>query len=334
MGKMIATLLFVAAVVVAAPAGCSREGGEDASGKREKIILAVVPWPGSASLFVAHENGYFRDEGLDVTYHSFISGHLGLDAVLSGQADFATAGDTPVAQAAVEGKPVRVIATLCEIDCAILVIARKDRGIFSAKDLAGKRVGVAKGTTADFFLHILLTTSYVPPGEVQVINLAPNKVVDALVSGELDAISTWYPYTITAMDKLGDNAVILDDQTGYRMTWNMVTSEEFVARNPQRIKKVLAAIVKANEFIRDRPGEARTICSKYNGTGKPISEREWKSYNFSAALNESLILNLEDQARWMIKSGVGGNKVPNFMNFIYTDSLRAVQLEAVGIIGK
>jgi NitT/TauT family transport system substrate-binding protein len=334
MGKMIATLLFVAAVVVAAPAGCSREGGEDASGKREKIILAVVPWPGSASLFVAHENGYFRDEGLDVTFHSYISGHLGLDAVLSGQADFATAGDTPVARAAIEAKPVMVIATLCDIDRAIVIVARKDRGISSAKDLVGKKVGVVKGTTADFFLNIFLTTSYIPPGDVRIINLAADEVVDALVKGKVDAVSTWSPHTILAADKLGDNAVIFDDPSIYRMTWNIVSSKEFVARNPQRIKKVLAAIVRANGLIKARPGDAKALCLKYMGAETSIDEREWKTYEFTAALNESLILNLEDQARWMIKSGVGGNKVPNFMNFIYTDGLRAIQPEAVGIIGK
>ena len=65
-----------------------------------------------------------------------------------------------------------------------------------------------------------------------------------------------------------------------------------------------------------------------------ISESEWKNYHFAAALDESLILNLEDQARWMIESGADGNRVPNFMNFIYADGLRAVQPEAVGITGK
>ena len=331
MGKMLATLFFAAAVVVAAPCGCTRD---KASEKREKITLAVVPWPGSDSLYVAYEKGYFREQGLEAALHPYVSGEPCLDAVLSGKANIATAGDTPITQAAVEGKPVRVIATLCEIDRAILIIARKDRGISSVRDLAGKRIGVVKGSTADFFLHILLTTSYIPPGEVEVISLAPNKVVDALVSGEVAAVSTGYPYTITAIDKLGDKAVVLDDPTVYRMTWNMVTSKEFVERNPEQIRKVVAAIIKANEFIRGRPGEARVICSKYNGKGKPISESEWKNYHFAAALDESLILNLEDQARWMIESGADGNRVPNFMNFIYADGLRAVQPEAVGITGK
>jgi ABC-type nitrate/sulfonate/bicarbonate transport system substrate-binding protein len=334
MGRIIAFLLFAAAVVVPGPAGCSREDGEDASGKGGKVIMAVTPWPGSASLYLAQEEGYFKDKGLDVSLHSYISGHLGLDAVLSGQADFATAGDTPIARAAIEGKPVMVIATLCDVDRAIVIVARKDRGISAAKDLVGKKVGVVKGTTADFFLNIFLTTSYISPEKVRITNLQPDEVVDALVKGEVDAVSTWSPHTIVAARKLGENAVILEDPTVYRMTWNIITSREFVTRYPERIKKVLAAIITANEFIDERTGDAQALCSKYMGGDGSICEREWGSYNFTAALDESLILNLEDQARWMIKSGVGGNTIPNFMNFIYTDGLKAVEPEAVGITGK
>jgi NitT/TauT family transport system substrate-binding protein len=334
MSKTIATLFFAAAVVVAGPAGCSREGGEEASGKRGKIVMAVTPWPGSASLYVAQEEGYFKDKGLDVTFHSYLSGHQGLDAVLSGQADFATAGDTPIARAAIEGKPVMVIATLCDVDRAIVIVARKDRGISSAKDLVGKKVGVVKGTTADFFLNIFLTTSYISPGKVLITNLTPDEMVDALVKGEVDAVSMWSPHTILAAKKLGDNAVILDDPTVYRMTWNIITSREFVAGYPERIRKVLGAIVTANEFIGERAGDAQALCSRYMGGGSSTSDGEWESYGFTATLDESLILNLEDQARWMIKSGVGGNTIPNFMNFIYTDGLKAVRPEAVGITGK
>jgi hypothetical protein len=70
------------------------------------------------------------------------------------------------------------------------------------------------------------------------------------------------------------------------------------------------------------------------GADGSVSESEWETYGFTATLDESLILNLEDQARWMIKSGVGGTTIPNVMNFIYTDGLKAVRPEAVGITGK
>lgn len=335
MGKAMINLLIVSAFALAGATGCSREGNQDASKKREEIVVAVTPWPASAALYVAQEKGYLRDEGLDATFHSYISGHLGLDAVLSGKADFATAGDTPVARAVIQGKPVAIVATLCEINRAVLIVARKDRGILSPDDLKGKKIGVVAGTTADFFLQIFLTTSYINPTDVRIVNLGAHEAVDALVRGEVDALSTWSPHTILARDKLGNNGGILDDPSIYKMTWNIMTTKDFAGSHPVRIRKVLRAIVRANRFITEQPAETRAITARNIGTDSRLFEGEWGDYTFTASLDQSLILNLEDQARWMIRQEAGSaRRQPNLMDFFYIDGLKAVMPAAVRITGK
>lgn len=301
----------------------------------EKITIAVVPWPASASLYVAHEKGYFRAEGLDDTLDSYISGHLGVDAVLTGKADLAAAGDTPITQAAVSGKPLAVIATVSEIERAISIIARKDRGISAPDDLRGKKIGRVAGSTADFFLYDYLVTSYINPEDVQVVDIAADKVVDVLLSGEVDAVSTWSPHTLVLRDKLGSNAVVLQRSSIYRMTWNIVTTQEFASNNPERIKRFLRAVIRANAFINEHPDEARTISAKYIGTDSPLYEREWPDYSFTATLSESLVLNMQNQAQWMAGREASGDQgLPDFLDFIYSDGLRAVWPEAVTIAGK
>jgi ABC-type nitrate/sulfonate/bicarbonate transport system substrate-binding protein len=330
--KTLITVLIVVAFLLNGIIGCSRE---QSAPKHEKITIAVSPWPASTPLYIAHEKGYFRDEGLDATLHSYTSGHLGLDAMLSGKADIATAGDTPIARAAIDSKPVAVVATVSEITSAILIIARKDRGISAPDDLRGKKIGLALGSAAEFFLHVYLTTSYINPKEVRIVNIAADKIVDALLNGEVDAVSTWSPFTIVLREKLGSNALILHDPNIYTMTWNIAATQDFVKTNPERIKRFLRAVIRANSFINEHPDEARTISAKHIGTDSPLFEKEWKAYNFTAVLDQSLILNLEDQARWMIKREAGSARRPsNFMDFIYTDGLNAVQPEAVTIAGR
>ena len=335
MRKMITALLLLSAFVLFATIGCDRENKPDASKKDEVISVAEVPWPASAAIYIARENGYFKDEGIDVHLQSYISGHLGLAAVLSKKVDFTVAGDTPLARAIVEGKPVAVVATLCEINRAIVIVARKDKGILSPHDLKGKRVGVVAGTTADFFLNIFLTTSYIDSADVTIVNLPTEKVVDALIRGEVDAVSTWSPHTIVAMEKLGDNGIILDDPSIYKMTWNLMTTKEFAESHPERVRKVLAAIVRANEFIAKHPEQARAIISKNFIAGDSRLEKEWKEYGFTTALDQSLILNLEDQARWMIsKEPRGDRRLANVMDYIYTDGLEAIDPSAIEIVGR
>jgi NitT/TauT family transport system substrate-binding protein len=321
-------------IIVFCMTGCSRKE-EQGSSEHKKLTIAVTAWPASAAFYVAHEKGYFKDEGLDATLQQNLSGHLGLDAVFSGKADLATAGETPIARAVIDGKPLAVIATVCEIDRAILIIARKDIGISSRDDLRGRRIGVVAGTTADFFLQIYLATSYIDPKDVRVVNLTTDKVVDALLNGEVDAVSTWAPHTVLLRDKLGGNAVVLHDPSIYTMTWDIVATQDFVKKNPECIKRLLRAIVRANQFIAEQPSDTRAICSKHIGADSPLFEREWADYGFTVELDQSLVLNLEDQARWISKrGGVGDRKAINFMDFIDAEGLKAVKPEAVTITGK
>ncbi|MFZ7112015.1 MAG: ABC transporter substrate-binding protein [Desulfatiglandales bacterium] len=333
MPKMSLTLMVLFGLTLSVVSGCNREEKPAETRHVEEIALSVTPWPGSAALYVAQEKGFFKAEGIKATFHPYDSGHLGLEAVLSRKVDFATVGDTPIARAALEGKPIAVIATLSEINRAVLIVARKDRGISSVADLKGKRVGVVVGTTADFFLHIFLTTSYINPSQVKIINLRAEEVVDALVGGEVDAVSTWFPHTTEARDKLGDNALVFENPSLYKMTWNIVTAKELTNTRPKLVQSVLRAIVRANAFILRQPDEAKALTLMHIGAKGPLLEKEWDDYTFTTALDQSLVLNLEDQARWMVTKRVGATKSPpNFMHFVYTDGMKAVLPEAVGIV--
>lgn len=327
-------LLIVSLFFVSSAVNCSRKD-EKRPGQDDKLTLAVAPWPASAAIFVAQEKGFFRDEGLDLTLQIHPSGHLGLDAVLGGKADLATTGETPIVRAAIGGKPCVIIASICEIERPILIIGRKDRGVSAPLDLKDKRVGVVARTTADFFLHIYLITSYIDPEEVDIVNLMVDEVVEAMLNGEVDAVSTWMPYTAILRDKLGLNATVLQEQSIYTMTWNIVAAQDFAEKNPEPIKKFLSAISKANKFIEEHNAEAHEVCSRYIGTESLLFKREWSDYFFTMKLDQSLLLNLEDQARWISeKEGASEGKAHNFLDNINATGLRAVQSEAVRIIGK
>lgn len=331
MMKRTAVVLGAALLVLAVSPGCDRRDREDVEGNAG-IVVAVTPWPGSAALYVARENGYFEDEGIEVTLQPYVSGHLGLDAALSGKADLFTAGDTPIARAVVKGRPVAVLATLCEINRAVLIVARKDRGISSPRDLRGRKVGVVEGTTADFFLRIFLITSYIKPDDVDIVGLETETLVDALLGGGVDAVSTWSPHTVEAIKGLGDQGVVFDDPSIYKMTWNIASSMGYAEAHPERIRKVLRAVIRANAYIREHPREARILVSGSLGAEGSVPAREWEDYSFVAILDQGLLLNLEDQARWMIRKENHLQAPPNFMEFIRPQVLRAVKPSAIGIV--
>lgn len=326
-----ALFLFVAASAFLADCSGGPPGVPAAA--KKNIRIAVTPWPASAPLYIAQEKGYFRDEGLEATLQDYPSGHLGLADVLAGKADFAVAADTPIARAAVFGKPVVVIATICEVERAILLVARKDRGISMAGDLRGKTIGVVAGSASEFFLHIYLTTAYIHPKSVRIVDLSPEQVVHALLDGEVDAVSTWAPHTTALLDKLGSNGVILHEPGLYSMSWNIATTKDLTQRDPEAIARFLRAIIRADRRIAERPAEARAITAKKCGMDIAAVEREWSNCDFTTHLDQTLILNLEDQSRWIIGKKAGSDrKSPNIMDHVYTKGLIAVHPGAVRVV--
>jgi NitT/TauT family transport system substrate-binding protein len=335
MHRQAITRLILISFIVVQLVACTPEKEKNAAPGIESVTIAVTPWLGSAAIFVAAEKGYFREEGLDVTLQIYLSGHLCIDALLAGTAELATAAETPIARAALANKPLAVIGSIARVDNAIQIIARKDRHISVSQDLKGKRIGMVSGTTADYFLHVYLVTSYIDPKEIQVVDYTTDEIVEALLSGAVDAVCTWLPYTTLLKEQLGDNALVLGDSSIYRMAWNLAAIRDFAQSRPAALHKFLRAVIKANRFIAEQPDQARAISARQMGTQGDLLEKEWPQVRFGVTLDQSLILNLEDHARWLIqRDSEIKTATPNFLDFINTDGLQAVHPDAVTIIGR
>lgn len=57
------------------------------------------------------------------------------------------------------------------------------------------------------------------------------------------------------------------------------------------------------------------------------------NHEYTLSLDQSLIVAMEDQARWMISNNLTKEStVPNFMDYIYEDALKKIKPRAVNII--
>ena len=59
----------------------------------------------------------------------------------------------------------------------------------------------------------------------------------------------------------------------------------------------------------------------------------WPAYHFGLELDQSLLLALEDRARWAIRNRLAGSReMPNFLDNMYLEGLGQVRPAAVTVI--
>ena len=298
----------------------------------EKLSIAVSPTLMSAPIYVALDRNYFRQEGLDTSLESFTSGKECLKTVLDGKADLATVSDTPIVLTVMAGQTCAVIATIAQSEKNSALVARKDRGILQPADLKGKTIGVTPATSADFFLDNFFVFHGVPKKSAKIVPLKPEEMQPALTSGRVDAVATWEPTVTRIQRELGANAQIYYATGIYRNTWNMVASADFVRKRPDAVKRLLRALIKAEQYIVEKPAEAQQIVASHLRVEKETAASGWNDYYFKVMLDQALFVNLESQARWAIQNKlVPAASVPNFMGSLYAEGLKAIRPDAVTI---
>ncbi len=327
-----AVAVYLAALVIIGTfSACTRS--DQPSAAPEPVSIAYSASPDAALAQVAQTQGYYLQEGLDAIPQKHAYGRLALTAVLEGKADFATVAETPAMFAIMNGQKISIIATIQTSSRNNVIIARKDRGIHTPRDLKGRKIAVTSGTLLDFFLDSFLATTGMTRKSITVVNVKPEEMIDAVAGGKVDAISAWSYVVIEAQHRLGDKGITFLDEEIYTQTFNVIATEEFVRKNPAKVVKLLHALVKAEEFVGKNPEEAQAIVANFCGIEKAVIKEMWAVEDFSVTLDQSLVLALEDEAAWAIKNGfIEKMKIPNFLNSIYVDGLKSVDPNAVRIL--
>ena len=114
-------------------------------------------------------------------------------------------------------------------------------------------------------------------------------------------------------------------------TWSQLLKAS--ARILSWSRKLLLALLKAEEFAKQHPAEAQKSVADFRGTPQVLLSKLWADNTFIVSLDQSLVLALEDESRWAIKNGLtSARKVPNYLDFIYLDGLLSIKPKAVRIL--
>ncbi len=222
-----------------------------------------VPW------FVAIEKGFFLKHGLDMKHKMVQTGQEASKAMSAGEAQFGGAAFSNLPVALERGfQAVGVVGMLGDATNAfhdenLAVVARKESGIRTVEDLAGKKVGTAVGGTGDEYLRILLKKKGVPADRVNILNVPPGTQVAALQGGQVDAIAAWEPYGTLAVSKVAGSVVV--SRGGGHLGYFIVTQvvRDVLRSRPDLVERFVAAMAGAAQYARQHRDETAEISTRW-----------------------------------------------------------------------
>jgi NitT/TauT family transport system substrate-binding protein len=297
------------------------------------ITIGMESTAVNSLIYIAENQGYFAANRLNVTIKdSYPSGAAAAEAMLNGEVEFATAAELAVVRHAFAGRDVRVLASI-DTFMHMKLIARTDGGIGNAADLAGRTVGAPTRSAADFMLSRFFALNRVDSGKVTVVDVQAPQAVDALTNAEVDAVVAWQPNVMALQDQLGDRILVWDVQSGQPLYCALVTTEQWLSNNSAAAERFISALLQATLYVARYPDRAKARIQQKLQYDDRYIQTIWPSHTLSARLDQSLILAMEDQARWMIKNGLTSEtEVPDFLGYIREDILEKMSPGAVNII--
>ena len=298
----------------------------------EKLTIGSPRQEISSLVYLAKELRYFEKVGLDVEIKEYQYGFTAIEAVLKNDIDIAFATDFAFVASYFGNKEPRILCSIGKADVEELV-ARKDSGISKIEDLKNKKIGVRKNSSAEFHLATFLLFNGIPLDTIQIVDLPPPELVEAVKAKRIDATVIWPPHAFRLQKALGKNAVSWSAQSGQPFFWLAITTNRVLNGKPTAVKNFLACLAKAETFLKENEAQARQIVRNYLNLDSVYMDYHWKKQVYAVELAQSLLLRLEDEARWKIENQyVHDKEVPNYLNAIVMDMLKQVNPESITII--
>ncbi|TFD76346.1 ABC transporter substrate-binding protein [Cryobacterium sp. Sr8] len=161
------------------------DGATDGAGELTPVTLQLqwVAQAQFAGYYAAVDQGFYEDEGLDVTITEGAADIVPQDVLASGDADFAISWVPKVLGSIEQGANITNVAQIFERS-ATTQISFKDAGIESAADLKGKNVG-SWGYGNEWELFAGMQEAGVEVGDIKLIQQAFD--MNGFLSGDIDA---------------------------------------------------------------------------------------------------------------------------------------------------
>ena len=250
--KKLLVLVLVGLLVLIPIGGCAPK-------EEAPIGIAVEFNNHAACAYIAHDKGWFEEEGLGLlpVFQIYESGTVIAAALARGDIQIGYMGMTAAIMTYARGVPIKVIAGVHKYGYGLVVRPELEE----IEDLQNKTIGcLREGTVTDLLLNLMINEYHLK--NVTILRMGPSEEVIALIAGKLDA--AFVPEQQATMAEFRGFPMLITGQD----LWSgmqgdvLVVGAELMKNNPSLVKRLVEVTQRATTWINEHPTETAEIMTR------------------------------------------------------------------------
>ncbi len=260
--KISITVLLITAILLLCLPACQKGISGEKELQKIAVILDWVPNTNHTGIYIARENGYYNDEGLEVEIIQPSEGGSA-DLVAAGKGEFGISYQEQVTYARTTGNPLPIVAIAAIIQHNTSGFASPiEKNIKTPADFEGKKYGGWGSPMEEAMLKGLMEKYNADYSKLEIVNIGAS---DFLTSITKDVDFAWIFYGWDGIKAeledfpidfmlLQDVDPLLDFYTPL-----IIASETTIVESPGLVEKFLRATEKGYLFAIQNPEEAARL---------------------------------------------------------------------------
>lgn len=303
-------LAMGSAALLLALTGCG--GSSDASaqdangGALTEVTVGLIPVAEMFPVYIADEQGFFEEAGLDVTVEVISNAASIVPSVMNGQLDIGTSATPPFLTAVEQDMPILAVANAANTsddptrDTGAFIVGA-DSDIASPVDLEGKTVAVnALSSLPHVAAAARISADGGDPDKVQFVSMPFNDMETALTQNRVDAILPVEPFMSKnlAAGAKEISPLYVDVYPATTTHTLYFGSKKMQETSPETLTSFRDAIAKATELVADDPSILRDALVEHGGMPEDVAQ----NVNLPVYQTEFNIEGINDMMRKMVEN--------------------------------
>jgi len=237
-------------------------------------------WYGSHAPFaLGKDKGYFKDNGISLDVRSGNGSGSAHRLVANGDSQFSYGSCASMMNLAAQGAPLVSVGVI-DATGTEAIIVRPDSGVKTIADLKGKTILTTANAGVNTFFPLVLKNAGLAEGDVSVTNVPEGALVSSYLQGAGGAVGMLgglddKPAEIKANGGADPVTFAYSDFGINQVGYCIVTTKEMVEKNPDLVKRFMAATVKSYADAEKDPDAA--IAAMADIVGGTMAEDEGKA---------------------------------------------------------